>query len=134
MSTRQPLAQWQQGIADWRRYIHKHPELGFEETCTADFVAEKLHSFGIEVHRVLAKQWPVPTRLTRIIHRRWGRRTLLICWQKRRVVMSLSATAALSLPGKKAVVACCITLVMTLMIRPSSGAWPIGVSWQSNCC
>lgn len=33
-----------------RRHIHAHPELGYEEYETAAFVAEKLRSFGIEVH------------------------------------------------------------------------------------
>jgi amidohydrolase len=35
----------------WRQDIHAHPELGFEETRTADLVARQLESFGIEVHR-----------------------------------------------------------------------------------
>jgi amidohydrolase len=35
----------------WRRDIHAHPELGFEERRTADLVAERLSSFGCEVHR-----------------------------------------------------------------------------------
>ncbi|MEI8303196.1 MAG: M20 aminoacylase family protein [Burkholderiales bacterium] len=35
----------------WRRDIHAHPELGFEETRTAALVAEQLAAFGIEVHR-----------------------------------------------------------------------------------
>ncbi len=35
----------------WRRDIHAHPELGFAETRTAGLVAERLESFGIEVHR-----------------------------------------------------------------------------------
>jgi hippurate hydrolase len=39
----------------WRRTLHANPELGFEEHFTADFIAEKLESFGIEVHRGLAK-------------------------------------------------------------------------------
>ena len=39
----------------WRRDIHAHPELGFEEERTASVVAEKLESFGIQVHRGLAK-------------------------------------------------------------------------------
>ena len=39
----------------WRRDIHAHPELGFEEERTAAIVAEKLDSFGIAVHRGLAK-------------------------------------------------------------------------------
>jgi hippurate hydrolase len=39
----------------WRRDIHAHPETAFEETRTAQLVAEKLSSFGVEVHRGLAK-------------------------------------------------------------------------------
>ncbi len=35
----------------WRRDIHAHPELGFEETRTAGFVADKLEEFGLQVHR-----------------------------------------------------------------------------------
>jgi hippurate hydrolase len=38
----------------WRRDIHQHPETAFEEQRTADVVAAKLESFGIEVHRGLA--------------------------------------------------------------------------------
>jgi hippurate hydrolase len=33
----------------WRRDLHAHPELGFEERRTAAFVAEKLRAFGLEV-------------------------------------------------------------------------------------
>ena len=39
----------------WRREIHAHPELGFEENRPADFVAAKLEEFGIEVHRGIGK-------------------------------------------------------------------------------
>ncbi|HTW51561.1 MAG TPA: M20 aminoacylase family protein [Stellaceae bacterium] len=39
----------------WRRDIHAHPELGFEETRTADLVAAKLEQFGIEVTRGIGK-------------------------------------------------------------------------------
>ena len=35
-------------IATWRRDIHAHPELGFEEQRTAGIVAEKLKSFGCD--------------------------------------------------------------------------------------
>jgi len=36
-------------LIEWRHDIHRHPEFGFEEKRTSDFVAEKLTSFGIEV-------------------------------------------------------------------------------------
>jgi hippurate hydrolase len=39
----------------WRRDIHAHPETAFEETRTAQLVAGKLASFGIEVYPGLAK-------------------------------------------------------------------------------
>ena len=38
----------------WRRDLHAHPELAFQEHRTADRVAELLGSFGIEIHRGLA--------------------------------------------------------------------------------
>jgi amidohydrolase len=34
-------------LTAWRRYLHQHPEFGFEEQETARFVVEKLKSFGI---------------------------------------------------------------------------------------
>lgn len=34
-----------------RRQIHRRPELGFEESLTSDLVAERLESWGYEVHR-----------------------------------------------------------------------------------
>lgn len=33
----------------WRHELHSHPELAFNETRTADFIASKLSGFGIEV-------------------------------------------------------------------------------------
>jgi hippurate hydrolase len=42
-------------ITAWRRDLHAHPEIAFEEVRTAAFVADKLASWGIEVHRGLAK-------------------------------------------------------------------------------
>ena len=49
------IAEFQQEMAGWRQDIHAHPELGFEENRTADVVAKQLESFGLEVHRGLAK-------------------------------------------------------------------------------
>jgi len=37
-------------IIGWRRYLHAHPELAFQEKETAAFVAAKLREFGLEVH------------------------------------------------------------------------------------
>src|ERR1043165_6715476 len=38
-------------LTAWRRDIHAHPELGFEEHRTADLVASRHEAFGCEVHR-----------------------------------------------------------------------------------
>ena len=38
-------------LTRWRRDLHAHPELGFEEQRTSDFVAAKLAEFGVQVHR-----------------------------------------------------------------------------------
>ncbi len=42
-------------LTAWRRDIHAHPELGFEEHRTSDIVAQKLAAFGCEVYRGLGK-------------------------------------------------------------------------------
>jgi hippurate hydrolase len=47
------IAVFQNDLTAWRRDIHAHPELGFEENRTSDIVAEKLEDFGLEVHRGL---------------------------------------------------------------------------------
>lgn len=36
-------------LVSWRRYLHRYPELSFQEENTPKFIAEKLSSFGIEV-------------------------------------------------------------------------------------
>jgi len=38
-----------------RHDLHAHPELAFEENRTSDLVADRLSSWGVEVHRGLAK-------------------------------------------------------------------------------
>ena len=35
-------------VTEWRRDLHAHPELGFEETRTAGLVARSLHEFGVD--------------------------------------------------------------------------------------
>ena len=42
-------------LSEWRQDLHAHPELGFEEHRTSDFVASKLEEFGVEVHREIGK-------------------------------------------------------------------------------
>ncbi|WP_374570638.1 M20 aminoacylase family protein [Phenylobacterium sp.] len=42
-------------IVAWRRDLHAHPELAFEETRTAAFVAERLNAWGLEVHTGVAR-------------------------------------------------------------------------------
>ncbi len=45
------IAEFHDDLTNWRREIHAHPELGFEEHRTSDLVAQKLVEFGYEVHR-----------------------------------------------------------------------------------
>ena len=50
-------AAWEIGpqvVAD-RRYLHQHPELGYQEENTARFVAERLRELGIETRTGVAK-------------------------------------------------------------------------------
>ena len=42
-------------MTSWRQDLHAHPELGFEEHRTSEFVAGKLAEFGCEVHRNIGK-------------------------------------------------------------------------------
>ncbi len=42
-------------LREWRRDLHAHPELGFEETRTSALVAQRLESFGIEAHRGIGR-------------------------------------------------------------------------------
>ena len=61
MPIKDEIAKFADDMCAWRRDIHAHPETAFEETRTSDIVAEKLRSFGIEVHRGLAKTGVVGT-------------------------------------------------------------------------
>ncbi len=51
MAALAPICERHGLLTEWRRDLHAHPELGFQETRTADVVARRLESFGIEVHR-----------------------------------------------------------------------------------
>jgi hippurate hydrolase len=49
------IAVFRHELTAWRRDIHAHPELGFEESRTSDIVAAKLEAFGLEVHRGIGR-------------------------------------------------------------------------------
>ncbi|NET00408.1 MAG: amidohydrolase [Sphaerospermopsis sp. SIO1G1] len=42
-------------LITWRRHIHQKPELGFKEKLTAEFISNKLQSWGIEHQTGIAK-------------------------------------------------------------------------------
>ena len=63
-------------LTAWRRDLHAHPELGFDEHRTADFVADKLESFGVQVHRGIGKTGLVGV-LREAVARRKGHRAAL---------------------------------------------------------
>jgi hippurate hydrolase len=48
-------------LTEWRRDIHAHPELGFEEHRTSALVAERLRAFGCEVATDIGKTGVVGT-------------------------------------------------------------------------
>ena len=48
------IADFHADMTAWRRELHQHPELSYEERWTSDFVAKQLESFGIEVTRGIA--------------------------------------------------------------------------------
>ncbi|WP_379154188.1 M20 family metallopeptidase [Paenibacillus sp. sgz5001063] len=45
------LEQLMPDMVEWRRHLHRHPELSYQEKETSAFVAAKLEAFGIEVIR-----------------------------------------------------------------------------------
>jgi len=55
------LKAYEPELIEIRRDIHRHPEVGFEETRTAKIVAEKLRSWGIDVVEGIAKTGVVGT-------------------------------------------------------------------------
>jgi amidohydrolase len=55
------VASGHEEMKQWRRDIHAHPELGFEEDRTSELVARKLTEWGISVTQGLAKTGVVGT-------------------------------------------------------------------------
>ena len=55
MPTVRRITELQDEMTAWRRDIHAHPELGFEEKRSSEVVAAKLAEFGVEVHRGVGK-------------------------------------------------------------------------------
>jgi hippurate hydrolase len=55
MNVPEKIKAYHDDLTAWRRDIHAHPELGFDEHRTSDFVAKKLGEFGITVHRSVGK-------------------------------------------------------------------------------
>ena len=55
------IARMHADLTEWRRDLHAHPELGFEETRTSDLIAARLAAFGCEVHRGLGRTGVVGT-------------------------------------------------------------------------
>jgi amidohydrolase len=55
MAVEERIARMHEELTGWRRDIHAHPELGFEEDRTAGLVADRLRAFGCEVHTGIGK-------------------------------------------------------------------------------
>ncbi len=69
------IAEFQGEMTEWRRDLHAHPELGFQETRTSEIVAAKLSEWGIEVHRGLGGTGVVGVLKAGSSDRRIGLRT-----------------------------------------------------------
>jgi hippurate hydrolase len=61
MSTIDTLMPLFHQMKQWRQHLHQFPETAFEETNTSDFIANLLQSFGLTIHRELAKTGIVAT-------------------------------------------------------------------------
>ena len=48
------IADFHKDLTAWRHELHAHPETAFEERQTAEFVAQRLQEFGLNVERGLA--------------------------------------------------------------------------------
>ena len=48
------VAEFHEEMTAWRRSLHMHPEICYEEVWTSDFIADRLADFGIKTNRGLA--------------------------------------------------------------------------------
>ena len=55
------LKQYHDEMRQWRQHLHQFPETAFEETQTAQFIADKLTGFGLQVQQGLGKTGVVAT-------------------------------------------------------------------------
>ncbi len=68
------VAEFADELVAWRRDLHAHPELAYEEKRTAAFVAEKLRAFGVdEVHEGIGG-----TGVVGVIRAGGGRRSIAL--------------------------------------------------------
>ncbi len=61
MNIKQRVKELTPELTNWRHQLHAWPETAFEETRTAEFVAQKLTSFGLKVETGIAKTGVVGT-------------------------------------------------------------------------
>ena len=61
MAIANDIQQLHADMRQWRQHLHQFPETAFEETETAKFIADKLTSFGLDVHQGLGKTGVVAT-------------------------------------------------------------------------
>ena len=54
MSRSDPFDEMEPQLAQWRHYLHAHPETAFEEHETAAFLVEELTKIGLDVHTGIA--------------------------------------------------------------------------------
>ncbi|MFT8781872.1 M20 aminoacylase family protein [Acetobacter syzygii] len=74
MNTIQNIRKFHEDLTAFRQDLHAHPELGLEEYRTAGLVAQKLRSFGIEVHEGVGKTGVVGVLRAGSGHRKIGLR------------------------------------------------------------
>ena len=68
MTTKPEIEADRDALTLWRRHLHQHPELAFEEHETAAFVADKLRAFGVdEVHEKVGR-----TGVVGVVHGQGG--------------------------------------------------------------